>query len=543
MEVCCQSSVEGSSGSDVSAESLLIAVPRELFSAETRVAMTPTVARKFIDKGFRVWIEAGAGEAAGFANAAYELAGVRVVSNRAELVGSARIVLLVRPPAADAVAFFNQFAPGTFLISFLWPAQNELLLKALAAHEICGFAMDAVPRISRAQKFDALSSMANLAGYRAVVEAAHAFGRFFGGQITAAGRIPPAKVLVIGAGVAGLSAIGVAKGLGAIVRAFDTRREVKEQIESLGADFLELDFAEDGSGGGGYAKVMSEEFIAAEMALFAAQAREVDIIITTALIPGRPAPRLVTRDMVEAMSPGSVVVDMAAEQGGNCEVTVAGEIVTHGHVKIIGFTDLPGRMARQASELYASNLFHLVNDFSDGKSLSVDLDGDVMGVALVTYGGDVCWPPKKVMPPPSPSSSPATPVSHVQSSVLSKKSSAAKKGTGSGSLIVLGFVLLAVGIFAPSSFLTHLTVFVLACLVGWQIVWNVTPALHTPLMSVTNAISGIIVVGGMLQVFTPIFSAVSLLGLAAVFIGTINIAGGFLVTQRMLRMFRREEQA
>jgi NAD(P) transhydrogenase subunit alpha len=397
--------------------------------------------------------------------------------------------------------------------------------------------MDAVPRISRAQKMDALSSMANIAGYRAVVEAANHFGRFFTGQITAAGKMPPAKVLVIGAGVAGLAAIGAAKGLGAIVRAFDTRPEVKEQVESMGAEFLELDFKEEGTGEGGYAKVMSKEFIEAEMALFAQQAKDVDIIITTALIPGKPAPRLITEEMVSSMKDGSVIVDMAAEQGGNCEVTKPGEVYRYKGVTIIGLTDLPSRMATQSSQLYGTNLWHLLKDMGGAEDYKVDFEDEVVRGALVLHEGKVTWPPPK----PSTPSPPTQPTSQSQAaaSTVAAKETQKKGISGLLWIVLAGLALFGVGAAAPPSFLSHFTVFVLACFVGWQVIWSVTPALHTPLMSVTNAISGIIIIGGMLQISGSLNSPTTILGAIAVLVGTINVSGGFLVTQRMLRMFSK----
>jgi H+-translocating NAD(P) transhydrogenase subunit alpha len=395
-------------------------------------------------------------------------------------------------------------------------------------------AMDSVPRISRAQKVDALSSMANIAGYRAVVEAAQHFGRFFTGQITAAGKVPPAKVLVIGAGVAGLAAIGAAQSMGAIVRSFDTRPEVKEQIESMGAEFLMLDFAdEDGSGEGGYAKVMSEEFIKAEMALFAEQAREVDIIITTALIPGKPAPRLITAEMVESMKDGSVIVDLAAEQGGNCELTEPGKVAEHHGVTIIGYTDLPSRLAAQSSQLYATNLRHLLTDLTPEKDgrIVVDMEDEVFRGATVCKDGETTWPPpapKISMAPVKPKPAPA-PVKE------KKKPSVVGPIIG---MVLAGLALLGLGAVAPQDFMGHFTVFVLACFVGYMVIWNVTPALHTPLMSVTNAISSIIVIGALMQLSSET-EVIKWIAVATVGITAVNIFGGFAVTRRMLEMFRK----
>lgn len=508
-----------------------IGVPKETFPHECRVAVTPDTAKKLQKLGFEVFIEAGAGEKANFSDQAYEKADCRVINDLNTLLTEADIILKVRPPSITEA---EQLPEGKTLISFIWPAQNQELLDKLASRQATVLAMDAIPRISRAQKMDALSSMANIAGYRAVVEAANNFGRFFTGQITAAGKVPPAKVMVIGAGVAGLAAIGAAKGLGAIVRAFDTRPVVKEQVESMGAEFLELDFEEEGEGGGGYAKVMSKEFIEAEMALFAAQAKEVDIIITTALIPGKPAPRLITEAMVSSMKPGSVIVDLAAEQGGNCEVTKPNEIYKYKDVTIIGLTDLPSRMANQSSQLYGNNLWHLLSDMGGSEDYKIDYDDEVVRGALVLHEGKITWPPPQIVNP-SPQTKPAP-----QASVTVVKSEETqKKDSGVIWLVMAGLALLGVGIGAPPSFLSHFTVFVLAIFVGWQVIWNVTPALHTPLMSVTNAISGIIIIGGMLQISGPLDSPTTILGAIAILVGTINIAGGFLVTQRMLKMFRK----
>jgi NAD(P) transhydrogenase subunit alpha len=385
---------------------------------------------------------------------------------------------------------------------------------------------------------DALSSMANIAGYRAVIEAASFYGRFFTGQMTAAGRVPAAKVLVIGAGVAGLAAIGAARGLGAIVRAFDTRPTVKEQVKSMGAEFIELDVDEDGEGAGGYAREMSPAFIKAEMEMFAAQAKEVDIIITTALIPNRPAPVLITEDMVKSMKKGSVIVDLAAENGGNCQLTEPGTVVERYGVHIIGYMDLPSRLAPTASFLYGNNLAHLLADMGGGGHYHVDLEDEVVRGALVLKDGELMWPPPKREPPPLPRA--AAPRPAAVSAPKAHEAKAAGSGVGGTVAMALtGVALIALGLVAPPSFLAHLTVFALACVVGWQVVWNVTPALHTPLMSVTNAISGIIVIGGLLQVSGPVGDPAVMLGAAAILLATINIAGGFLVTQRMLKMFRR----
>ena len=506
-----------------------IGVPKEKYAGEKRVATTPEVAAQLMKLGYEVAVESGAGAAASYSDAAYEAAGCSVVSAD-DIWTQSDIVMKVRgPDEAEA----DRLKSGQTLISFLWPAQNEDLLNKLNAKGVTALAMDSIPRISRAQKMDALSSMANIAGYRAVVEAAQHFGRFFTGQITAAGKVPPAKVLVIGAGVAGLAAIGAAKSMGAIVRSFDTRPEVKEQIESMDAEFLMLDFAdEDGSGEGGYAKVMSDEFIAAEMALFAEQAKDVDIIITTALIPGRPAPKLITAEMVESMKDGSVIVDLAAEQGGNCELTKPNECYEHNGVTIIGYTDMASRLAAQSSQLYGTNLRHLLTDMTPEKDgqLVVDFEDEVVRGATVCREGEITWPP----PPPQISAAPPKPAP-APVKVEPKKKSVLGPII---SMVVAGAALLAMGSVAPEDFMAHFTVFVLACFVGYMVIWNVTAALHTPLMSVTNAISSIIVIGALIQVSsdTPLIKWIAV---GTVMITSINIFGGFAVTRRMLEMFRK----
>ncbi len=510
-----------------------IGIPKETLANENRVAATPDTAKRIREKlGFKVIIEAGAGESASFTDEAYIESGCEIAAQAAQIWSDADIILKVRGPDPDEVQALDS---GKTLVSLLFPAQHEELLKSLADRGATVLAMDAVPRISRAQKMDALSSMANIAGYRAVIEAANTFGRFFTGQITAAGKVPPAKVLVIGAGVAGLAAIGAARGLGAIVRAFDVRPEVADQVKSMGADFLMLDFPDDGSGGttGGYAKTMSKEFIDAEMALFAAQAKEVDIIITTALVPGKPAPTLITRDMVESMKSGSVVVDLATEQGGNCEVSVRDQVVTHHGVHIIGHSDLPSRLPSTASQLYGTNLYHVLDDLGGSQEFNVDMQDDVIRSMTVVNRGEITWPP----PPVAVSATPAK-SAEVASAVPAKP---AGKSSKWGSWLAIGITILAlfaISFSRDAGLLTDLTVFVLACVVGWQVIWNVTAALHTPLMSVTNAISGIIIIGGMVQVGTTSVLA-SILGAVAIFFASINIAGGFLVTQRMLKMFHK----
>ncbi|MDA0679272.1 MAG: Re/Si-specific NAD(P)(+) transhydrogenase subunit alpha [Proteobacteria bacterium] len=508
-----------------------IGVPKEIHAGERRVATTPDVVIQLKKLGFSVCVEAGAGIAASYTDEAYAAAGCEVVNSAKDVWTQSDIILKVRAPEGDEAKLLRS---GQTLISFLWAGQNPDMLKDLTDRGVTAMAMDSIPRISRAQKMDALSSMANIGGYRAVVEAAQHFGRFFTGQITAAGKVPPAKVLVIGAGVAGLAAIGAAKSMGAIVRSFDTRPEVKEQIESMDAEFLMLDFAdEDGSGEGGYAKVMSDEFIKAEMALFAEQAKDVDIIITTALIPGKPAPRLITAEMVASMKNGSVVVDLAAEQGGNCELTEAGKVVVRNGVSIIGYTDLPSRLAAQASQLYGTNLRHLLTDLTPEKDgqIVINMEDEVIRGATVCTGGATTWPPpppklsaapKKAAPAPAPLVAPGKP------SVVGPIVTVAV-----GALALLGL-----GAVAPPSFMAHFTVFVLACFVGYMVIWNVSPALHTPLMSVTNAISSIIVIGALIQISSP-DNMIKWIAVVTLLITSINIAGGFAVTRRMLEMFRK----
>ena len=523
-----------------------IGIPKEIHPGERRVAATPQTILKLKKLGFDVAVQAGAGDAINASDAEYQEAGASIVSDAPELWRTSDVVMKVRPPEEGESELLKD---GGWLVGFIWPGQNRETVDRLAKKNATVFAMDSVPRITRAQKMDTLSAMANIAGYRAVVEAAAHFPRFFTGQITAAGRIDPAKVLVIGAGVAGLSAIGAAKGLGAIVRAFDPRSACEDQVASMGAEFLGLDVKEEGEGKGGYAKEMSDAFLKAEMALFAQQAMQVDIIITTALIPGKPAPKLITQGMVESMKPGSVIVDLAAEQGGNCVLTEPGHVVHHKGVTIIGYTDLPSRMASMSSQLYGACVTALLEELqNETGELHVDLDDEVVRGAIVLHGGKMLWPaPVKELPPPP---EPGVPTKSSASVAMAKPAAASSHGESEGInpifLLIVGIALFALGFFIPSteaeakgSLLSHLTVFILAVFVGFQVVWNVKPALHTPLMSVTNAISGIILVGGMLQLSGFDFNLTSILGAVAVLIAAINIAGGFLVTNRMLAMFRK----
>ena len=515
---------------------MVLAVPKESWPGERRVAATPETVTRLVGMGFDVRVEADAGLKASFADEEYAKAGATMAADGPALWAAADILLKVQPPSPDEV---DRLKPGAVLISFLWPGKNKELIERLAARKVTAIAIDQVPRITRAQKMDALSSMANIAGYRAVIEAASFYGRFFTGQMTAAGKVPAAKVLVIGAGVAGLAAIGAARGLGAIVRAFDTRAAVKDQVKSMGAEFIELDVEEEGEGGGGYAKEMSPAFIKAEMAMFAAQAREVDIIVTTALIPNRPAPVLITEEMVKSMKRGSVIVDLAAENGGNCALTKPGQVVEQYGVTVIGYMDLPSRLAPTASHLYGNNLVHLLTDMGGMKHFAVNEEDEVVRGALVLRDGELKWPPPKKDAPPPPPPKPAAPPKPAGGHGHGH-AAAPTSGTGQAVAAVAAAVALtALGLVAPGEFLSHFTVFALACVIGWQVIWNVTPALHTPLMSVTNAISGIILVGGMLQLNGPPGSLMVILGASAILLATINIVGGFMVTQRMLRMFRR----
>ncbi|MBE1273365.1 Re/Si-specific NAD(P)(+) transhydrogenase subunit alpha [Enterovibrio baiacu] len=515
-----------------------IGVPKEILAHETRVAATPKTVEQLLKMGFDVVVERDAGLLASFDNTAFEQAGAKVVD--AESVWQSDIIFKVNAPAeVEGNNEFESLKEGTTLVSFIWPAQNEALMEKLAAKNINVLAMDAVPRISRAQALDALSSMANIAGYRAVVEAAHEFGRFFTGQITAAGKVPPAKVFVAGAGVAGLAAIGAAGSLGAIVRAFDVRPEVKEQVESMGADFLQVAFEEQAGSGDGYAKEMSDDFNRKAAELYAEQAKDVDIIITTALIPGRPAPKLITKEMVDSMKSGSVIVDLAAANGGNCEYTEADKVVlTDNGVKIIGYTDMVGRLPTQSSQLYGTNLVNLMKLLCKEKDGNIDIDFEdvVLRGVTVIKEGEVTWPAPPIQVSAQPQAKPkAQPAAKVEK--VEEPTSPVKKVVGLAA---------AVGAFAwvasiaPAAFLSHFTVFILACVIGYYVVWNVTHALHTPLMSVTNAISGIIVVGALLQIGQG-NGVVSFLAFIAVLIASINIFGGFTVTKRMLEMFRRDK--
>ena len=514
---------------------LTIGVPKETFQNEKRVALTPAAVKVLTKEGFNVWVEDGAGAAAKFSNTEYEDSGAHIKA-QAEVFGS-DIVLKVRAPSSQEVDMLKK---GSNLISFLYPAQNKDVVDRLAAANVTAFAMDCIPRISRAQVFDALSSMANIAGYKAVVEAANNFGRFFTGQITAAGKVPPAKVLVIGGGVAGLSAVGTAKNMGAVVRAFDTREAVKEQVQSFGAEFLEVHVKESGEGAGGYAKEMSKEFIEAEMALFAKQAKEVDIIISTALIPGKPAPKLISQEMVESMKDGSVVVDLAAEAGGNIATTKPGELTVHKGITHVGYTDLPSRMPTQSSTLYANNISKFLLSIGEKGHFDINLEDEVVRGSIILKDGQLMWPP------PPPKEVPPQPVPVVQAQVIEPEKIDPFSATMKQALMYTGGLgsVLGLGMVAPSAaFNTMVTTFALSGIVGYHTVWGVTPALHSPLMSVTNAISGITAVGGLLCMgggYLPTTTP-GALAAAATFISSINIFGGFLITKRMLDMFKRPD--
>ncbi len=537
-----------------------IGIPAESTAREARVAASPQSVAGLIKLGFAVAVAAGAGAAAGFTDEDFAAAGAQITTQDAAL--AADVVLKIAPPTEPELAAMKD---GATLIALLGVAHNAALLSALNARRITALSLDCIPRISRAQSMDVLSSMANIAGYRAVVEASFEFGRFFTGQITAAGKIPPAKVLVIGAGVAGLAAIGAAGSLGAVVRAFDTRAEVKEQIESMGAEFLEVALEEDGSGADGYAKVMSEAFIKAEMELFAAQARDVDIIITTALIPGKPAPRLITAEMVAAMKRGSVVVDLAAANGGNCELTKKDElVVSQNGVKIIGYTDLPSRLPTQSSQLFATNLLNLLKLLAPEKNgqIALNFDDEIIRSATVCREGEITFPP-----PPIKVSGAGGAAKGAGAGAKNAGATGANSGANSAqnpatnsaanpaqtpattransNLKLFGISVAAIlfAVFAdnaPVEFFSHFMVFALACIVGYYVVWNVSHALHTPLMSVTNAISGIIIIGALVQAAAGAGALVSVLAFVAILIVSINIFGGFVVTQRMLKMFKKD---
>ncbi|HLY96747.1 MAG TPA: Re/Si-specific NAD(P)(+) transhydrogenase subunit alpha [Sideroxyarcus sp.] len=525
----------------------MIGIPRETAAGEKRVATVPDVVEKLIKLGFKVAVESGAGDAANFSDDAYRAAGAEIIQGAAKLWAASDIVFKVCVPTTEEVGLLRE---GGHLIGFIWPAQNPELMQQLAAKKATVLAIDCLPRmLSRAQKMDALTSQAGVAGYRAVIEAANVFGRFFNGQITAAGKVPPAKVFIAGAGVAGLAAIGTAAGLGAIVRANDTRAEVADQVKSLGGEFVKVEYEEEGSGGGGYAKVMSEGFQQAQREMYAKQAKEVDIIITTALIPGKPAPKLITAEMVKSMKPGSVIVDMAAERGGNCELTEPGQAVVKHGVTIVGYTDLNSRLAKQSSTLYGTNLFRLTEELCKTKdgNINVNMEDDAIRGLTVIKDGEITWP----------APAPKLPAAATKPAVAKPAAAPAAHGHGGGGapasagktailFAVAALLFLLIGAYAPAAFLGHFTVFVLACFVGYMVVWNVTPALHTPLMSVTNAISSIIAIGALIQIAPPLSEGLARpdgwirwLAVVGIALTTVNMFGGFAVTRRMLSMFRK----
>jgi len=522
----------------------VIGVPKETATGEKRVATVPEVVEKLIKLGFKVVVQSSAGDAANFSDDAYRSAGATIAASAAEVWSGSDIIFKVRAPSAEEVGLLHE---GQTLIDFIWPAQNPELMQRLASRKVTVLSMDALPRtLSRAQKMDALTSMAGVSGYRAVIEAANAYGRFFSGQITAAGKVPPAKVFIAGAGVAGLAAIGTAANMGAIVRANDTRAEVADQVMSLGGEFVKVEYEEEGSGGGGYAKVMSEGFQQAQRAMYAQQARDADIIITTALIPGKPAPRLITAEMVRPMKQGSVIVDMAAEQGGNCELTEPGQVVVKHGVTIIGYTDLASRLSRQSSTLYATNLFRLTEELCKTKDgvIHVNMEDEAIRGLTVIKEGNITWPaPAPKVPVPA-----AKPAAAVVPAAKGHGHGAGEPMSGKalGIVFFVGAVLFwFIGAHAPAAFLTNFTVFVLGCFVGYMVIWNVTPALHTPLMSVTNAISSIIIIGALIQIAPQADAGdrpdelIRWMAVVGIALTSINMFGGFAVTRRMLAMFRK----
>lgn len=522
---------------------MIIGALREIAENENRVALTPDSAAQLQKLGHSCVVETGAGSKSGISDEVYRAGGVTVLESAAAVIGSADVIVKVRGPEESEARSLKQ---DQTLISFLWPAQNPELLEIFKERGVTAVAMDMVPRISRAQKMDALSSMANIAGYRAVIEAGNQFGRFFTGQVTAAGKVPPAKVLIVGAGVAGLAAIGTAVSLGAIVHAFDVRPEVAEQIESMGASFVYLEFeaSQDGAATGGYAAPSSPEFREKQLAKFRELAPEMDIVITTALIPGRPAPKLWLADMVAMMKPGSVIIDLAAERGGNCDLTVPDQrVVSDNGVVVIGYTDFPSRMAQQASTLYSTNIRHMISDLTPGKDGVIvhNMEDDVIRGATVTKAGEITFPPP---PPKIAAIAAAKPKEKVKELTpeerRAKELAEFRKQTTSqvGLLVVAGLALALIGAYAPAEFMAHMVVFALSCFIGFSVIWNVSHSLHTPLMAVTNAISGIVVIGALLQIGSGNWLVV-ILAAVSVLVATINIVGGFMVTRRMLAMFQK----
>ena len=526
---------------------MIIGIPKETHPLENRVATTPKVIEKLKKKGFDICVERGAGIKSSISDEQYEKAGATLLNNAKEVWDKAQIILSIHPPSIrpEGSDFAGEdecswLRSDQTLITLIRPATSKDLVEKLQKTKGTVFALDCIPRITRAQKMDVLSSMANIAGYRAVIEAAKAYGGFFSGQMTAAGKSPPAKVLVIGAGVAGLAAIGAAKNLGAVVRAFDVRAAAREQVLSMGAQFLTVEIEESGDGGGGYAKTMSKEFIEAEMALFREQAKDTNIVITTALIPGKKAPILWEEDMLQLMPDGGVVVDLAAEMGGNCVGTVADQCVEKHGIKILGYTDLASRMSTVSSEFFSMNLYHLLDELGGGEGWNVDLENEVIRGSIVLNQGEMLWPAPRIEPSPKPKEEPPPEPQQEVQKIQPKESSGSWRPILG---LVLAIVFTLIGMSGQSEFVQQFTIFVLSCFIGWQVIWNVSHSLHTPLMSVTNAISGIIILGGMLQLghWGSELQLATILGAIAILVAAINVAGGFLVTQRMLAMFRRDK--
>ncbi|MFH4356154.1 MAG: Re/Si-specific NAD(P)(+) transhydrogenase subunit alpha [Neisseriaceae bacterium] len=516
-----------------------IGIPKETLVGENKVAATPSTVAELLALGFEVLIEEGAGLRAGFSDLMYQEAGGQLVSK--EAVWSSALIYKVNAPTEIEI---EGLKAGTVLVSFIFPGQNPKLIELLTHKKITAFAMDMVPRISRAQAMDALSAMANISGYRAVIESANEFGRFFSGQITAAGNIPPAKVLVVGAGVAGLAAVGTASSLGAVVKAFDTRSEVAEQVQSLGGEFLSVEVKEDSTQTDGYAKVMSEEYIRAEMELFNREVPKTDILITTAAIPGKPSPKLISKQMIDAMHPGSVIVDLAARGGGNCEYTEPdARIVTENGVIILGYMDMASRLPIHASQLYATNLLNLTKLLTQGEKGQIKLNWDdvIVRHMAICHEGELMYPPPPVEVTSKPLKETVNPKRETQKSNLRGKSTVSwASHTKRWGVFFLGLLALVwLSLQAPAEFFDHLTVFMLACVLGYYVVWNVDHSLHTPLMSETNAISGIVILGALMQTRHQLFG-IKLLAFIGIILASINIFGGFSITQRMLNMFHKD---
>lgn len=510
---------------------MIVAIAKES-GRERRVALVPKTVKALTEWGLEVQVESGAGNGAGFSDRDYVDNGAVIADD--QLWTTADLVLKVAPPTTTELRRLKQRA---IVIGFFQPHDNQELLAVAQRQKVSVLAMDCMPRTSVAQRMDALSVMANIAGYKAVLLASNFYGSFVPGQITSAGRNDPAIVLVIGAGVAGLSAITTAKALGAEVYAFDSRREVQEQVQSVGGKFIVIDDYEDGAGDGGYAKEMSKEFVDRERNLLATNyLPRTSIVITTAVIPGKPAPILLTKQMVESMMRGSVIIDLSAQRGGNCELTVQDKVIEYNGVTIAGPSDLPSQLAPQSSTFYSNNIYHLLRRLSDDgqRQPTIDLEDSIVSSIAICHEGELRWPPPTIV-----SKLPITPTVQPAPATDKKKSFNFAKLLWAIPIIIGALLLLLLGRYAPPELLARFTVFILACIIGWQVVWNVTPALHTPLMSVTNAISGIVVIGAMVQLQIPTLGIVALLSISAVLMATINVAGGFHVTWRMLKMFRK----